>query len=285
MRRNCQDVTVCSAAVFSRSGPLTACTRQVPAALTENCTSTTPLVPAMRAKGGGTGRRPFARSGTPASSTTSRTADAPDSTSGGIGGGGGALITSTAGGGAVCAKAADWAASSAAGGRAVSVGAVAVGAGPPAGGAPVGLGAAAGAVGEADGPTIDSLRCNPSSRSLTFGGSLRSPGTKSACTRNDTVASPASAANRQVRRAARSAFAQGASPWATLASATRPSGSRLTSATTVAGPLASWGKDGAMPCRSSGIPSCLVISGSFMANVMGTVRRTLTGLPFTFVTS
>ena len=45
------------------------------------------------------------------------------------------------------------------------------------------------------------------------------------------------------------------------------------------------GKGGVIPWRSSGIPAWRVISGSFIANVMGTVRRTLTGLPSTLVNS
>src|SRR6185436_2293768 len=69
------------------------------------------------------------------------------------------------------------------------------------------------------------------------------------------------------------------------ASATVPSGRRLTSATTFAGPLAPGGKPGDAPWRSSGMPASRVMSGSFSANVIGTVSRTGTGLPSTLVTS
>ena len=58
------------------------------------------------------------------------------------------------------------------------------------------------------------------------------------------VTSAASAAKRQVRRAASRALVHGASPSTTCASATRPSPSSVTAATAVAGPLASWGKGG-----------------------------------------
>ena len=64
-------------------------------------TSTLPEVPAMRARGGTTGRRPRVRSGTPGSSVTSRMAETPFS---GVAAGGGAVITST--GGAAVAPAA-----------------------------------------------------------------------------------------------------------------------------------------------------------------------------------
>jgi len=94
-RRNDHDATVCSAARVRTSGPVAVCTVVDPPALTENATSTLPLVPPMRAKGGITGRRPVARSGTPSASVTSRTAETPFSATGG---GGGAVMTSIGGG-------------------------------------------------------------------------------------------------------------------------------------------------------------------------------------------
>src|SRR5262245_38131112 len=98
VRRKIQESTVCSAAGRSRSGPLTDWTFVLPEAPTEKSTSTAPCVPVMRAKGGTTGRRPRARSGTPDSArTTSRMAELPVSAGSG---GGGAEMTSTGGGAA-----------------------------------------------------------------------------------------------------------------------------------------------------------------------------------------
>src|SRR3990170_301062 len=119
-RRKTQEATVCSAAGFSTSGPLTDCTAVVPPAPTEKATSTVPTALAMRAKGGATGRRPRTRSGTPGSSVTSRMAETPFS--GGRGGGGG-VMTSTGGGAA--ASAGDGVGAACAGGGAIAAAVVA----------------------------------------------------------------------------------------------------------------------------------------------------------------
>src|SRR5688500_8763742 len=99
VRRKAHDATAWRAASFSRSGPSTFCTVEIPAASTAKATCTSPPAPAIRATGGTTGRRPFTRSGTPAPSETSRTAEKPGC-GGGVGGGAsaGPLITSTGGG-------------------------------------------------------------------------------------------------------------------------------------------------------------------------------------------
>ena len=125
------------------------------------------------------------------------------------------------------------------------------------------------------------VRSPDSLRSTRAGG----PALNCARTWNDTGVASGSAAKRHVRSACSIASDHGESPSRMAASATVPSGSRVTSATTVAVPLAPAGKPGGAPCRSSGMPASRVISGSFKAKVMGTVRRTATGLPATFVTS
>src|SRR5262249_61545659 len=126
------------------SGPVAVCSAVTPPALTENSTSTVPVVPLSRATGGTTGRRPRERSGTPGSSVTSRTAETPFS-GGSVGGG--AVITSTGGGAVPALPAAATDAVPAAAVGAAAVGAVPAGAGlagAPAGGARAARGAGGG---------------------------------------------------------------------------------------------------------------------------------------------
>ena len=98
-RLKLQDETASSAAGRKISGPSAPTTVVPPAAFTENRTRTVPTAPAIRASGGGTGRRPRTRSGTPGDRAISRIADTPFSTgaAGPSGFGGGAVSISTGG--------------------------------------------------------------------------------------------------------------------------------------------------------------------------------------------
>ena len=166
----------------------------------------------------------------------------------------------------------------------VAAGAAGAGVGGGVGGAAAGVGGARGAgVGVATGSGVAgaAVRKPDKRRSILCGG----PGMNCARTWKPIAGPPGSAANRHVRSACSSASDHGESPSRMAASPTEPSLSSVTSATTVAGPFPPLGNGGIAPCLISGMPASRVMSGSLSANVIGTVRRTGTGLPSTLVTS